>query len=313
MNGVTLVGPPGSTLALGPTTLDAPAWVQAIGSILAIVLAIWIMKEQRRQQLNDEVVRDAAFAEYIERFLDEVGNTFRSIDDTIDAVGSKDGIAAASASALQLYKRHVIDCLKKLADMDLTSWPDIEFANAFNDTYLDMNAQFNTLEATAAELMQADVREKQQRIERAARARAEAATSFARWQAEEEEALGDVDDDEVVVRNPGESWGAAANRHREVSDEEHDERIAWNKHAAEMERYEAEDAERWVQLEWEQEKEILQERLIKPLHGISDKWSSKNTPLCKLIEAYKSGIPDKNMNYTRRAEDRKYRPIWKIL
>lgn len=313
MNGVTLVGPPGSTLALGPTTLDAPAWVQAIGSILAIVLAIWIMKEQRRQQLNDEVVRDAAFAEYIERFLDEVGNTFRSIDGTIDAVGSKDGIAAASASALQLYKRHVIDCLKKLADMDLTSWPDIEFANAFHDTYLDMNAQFNTLEATAAELMQADVRERQQRIERAAQARAEAVTSFARWQAEEEEALGDVDDDEVVVRNPGESWGAAANRNREISDEEYDERIAWHKHLAEMERYETEDAERCVQLEWEQEKEILQERLIKPLHGISDKWSLKNAPLCRLIEAYKSGIPDKTMNYTRRAEDRKYRPIWKIL
>ena len=313
MNGIMLSGPAGSTLAIGPTTLDAPAWVQAIGSVVALVLAIWVTREQRRQHLNDAIVQDAAFADYIERFLGDLENTFKSLDYSIDEVGTKEGIASAAESALSIYKRHVIDRLEKLSEMDLTSWPDIEFAHTFNEAYLDMNGQFVKLEQTATELAEADVIAHQEKQHQVEVARRRAAEEEALEDEMMEQFLGDEDNDVVISRQGSERWADVARRGSSMSDEEYDARLKDMEHERDLQRYLAEEDERYARLEWEEEKEILRERLIQPLYDITRKWKEHNAPLCQLIEAYKAGVPDRKMNFRTRASQRRYRSAWDIF
>jgi hypothetical protein len=69
---------------------DAPAWVQAIGSIAAILVAVWVPWRQRRQQLNDAKrldekaeAREQALITSMHVALYQPMESFRSNCDTI--------------------------------------------------------------------------------------------------------------------------------------------------------------------------------------------------------------------------------------
>jgi hypothetical protein len=307
---VIFSGPAGYSLQVGPTSLDAPAWVQAVGSIAAILVAVWTVSDQRRQQENSAVERDAAFADFIERFLEDIDGTIRSIETDITGAGFRGQLVNACQEALERYDRYIVQRFEKLRSMDLQAWPDIEFASLFNEAYIGLDRQFKELQITATEQVAKEAAEK----EAEQRRRQVASDAATREDEETEELIGDLDDGKVVVRTRGQDWSnVLRDAWRRRSDDEEDQRqLALEDAVRQEEEMLKVEGERYAAAQWEEEKETLFAKVIEPLFGISKEWSGQGSALRKAIVSYKESMPS-GVTFEKRAKGRRHRKWWQIV
>jgi hypothetical protein len=76
------------SVAIGPTSLDWPAWVQAIGSVAAIVTSGWIARRdgqiRREDRDDDRRQKELTSLEAQVRFARHVGEQVRACYDLIE-------------------------------------------------------------------------------------------------------------------------------------------------------------------------------------------------------------------------------------
>ncbi|TCP31060.1 hypothetical protein [Sphingomonas sp. BK235] len=306
---VVFSGPAGYSLSVGPTSLDAPAWVQAVGSIAAILVAVWTVSDQRRQQENAAVERDAAFAEFIERFLKDIDGTIEAIASDIESAGRRGQLVQACEEALERFDRYIIQRFEKLRNMELKEWPDVEFASLFNEAFIGLDRQFKQLQLTATEQVAKQALE----MEAVHNSRLAAAAAAARADEEDEEFLGDMDDGEVVVRTGGEDWGRLMRDawRRRTGDEEEQRLLDHEQALRDEQRALEDDAARYAAAEWQEEKHTLYVELIQPLYDISNEWSGEASKLRRAIARYKELVPT-GLSFEDRAKRRRYRKWWYV-
>lgn len=147
---------------IGPTSLDLPSWVQAIGSILAILVAVWIGRtESLRDRLNREEEAKAELHRQIAeraRFLHMVMLQLGEAMTVIDAISDEE---QAFMNGEQLEEPHswkfwaeqhgrrfqegCVERLERLVALPLTAWPDIESGIVFGDAVREWEYNFKSI------------------------------------------------------------------------------------------------------------------------------------------------------------------------
>ena len=306
---ISFSGLAGYSLQVGPTSLDAPAWVQAVGSIVAILVAVWTVSDQRRQQENAAVEREAAFADFIERFLMDIDATIRSIETDITGAGFRGQLVEACHEALGRYDRYIVQRFEKLRTMNLEAWPDIEFASLFNEAYIGLDRQFKELQSTVTEQVAKQAAEKEDDRRR----RQWAADAAIREDEETEELIANLDDGKVVTRTRGQDWSSVLREawRRQSGDEEELHQLEVEDALRQEEDMLKADAAFYAAAQWQEEKETLFTKVIKPLLDISKQWSEQGSALRKAIVTYKDSMP--SVTFEKRAKRRRYRTWWQIV
>jgi len=278
------------------SSLDLPAWVQAVGSVAAILLAIWTTTAAERQRQNERIVDDACFATYISDFLTTSTSTVVKLADRIDNKKFKNRaseIPAAYRLALRQYDNLIIKRAQKLIDLPLTDWPDIELANAFYDTFLVMGKHFQEIVSNNISAQSDALLREEERIQKIASRLRRSHTH--REQLIEE--LGDSEDDEII------DVSDLANTLRAVGSNRGDE--DFSEHFLQDEAYfddiedrEDADSERYAKMV-----ELI-EKLKKPLVDLPNYWRYKGSPLTDAISRYQNRALERGLpaSYEERAE-----------
>lgn len=135
---------------IGPTSLDVPAWVQAIGSVAAILVAIYISVRDSRAEkraameakqdiLTREIAERARFFQMVAlqlhecvTVLEEIGKEETRYQNEVD---DRPSLRWRSWAELHVerFRALCVDRLQRLEDLPLTAWPDIESGIVFGD------------------------------------------------------------------------------------------------------------------------------------------------------------------------------------
>lgn len=303
------IGPPGSNISIGPTSLDAPAWVQAVGSILAILIAVWLSHRESRKTDRDQISDSACFASYIKDFLAGIGKTINDIADSINEdreaedAPRRQTLSGVCAQAFQAYDEKVTRRMAKLVELPLTDWPDIEFANAFYDANLRMQSSLTRLK------VETELRVKEEIEQEVVRLRDQRAAFQARSYRDQEEEdaaeeyLGDQDDDEVVALPPrGQVRSFVSRRIHERADDDREYDLqnamaADDKWIEDCVKAELSAQERF-------DRESLDKLVFSRLRKITNDWTAKDALLCSSIERNIQRAKDAGVasTYASRAE-----------
>lgn len=266
---------------------QAADWVQAVGSLAAIIIAIWTVRQQANRERDNRVIDDAAFASYVNHFLtEEIERKVEEITEPENIFETGRSVAEISSTALSRYEGEVTNRVEKLADLPLTDWPDVQFANSFNNAYLRMKADLERLKANqklaagAADRARIErKREEQNRVRRLASEDEELVEQI-------DEIEGDVDDGRAVMLPPKgqrrrlferDLWAQARD------DEEFEPLDAIRAREAEEERS---WGELWTKQEQSYALEALQESLFDKLRDISGHWREQDEELRQCIDRY---------------------------
>jgi hypothetical protein len=125
---------------IGPTSLDLPAWVQAIGSILAILVSVAIVYYDGRRRRVERIDSEASFAIFIVNMLH-----ITTAELTQLASWCRGFIANVDPNDPQLdqrarmvhdhYQMLVVDRMSRIAELPMTAWPDPVFALSFYEEF----------------------------------------------------------------------------------------------------------------------------------------------------------------------------------
>lgn len=265
----------------------ATDWVQAIGSVIAIIIAIWTVRQQANRERDNRVIDDAAFASYVDHFLtNEIEVKVDAITEPENIFMTGRSVAEISKAALARYETEIIDRVEKLADLPLTDWPDVQFANSFNNAYLRMKADLKRLEANQqATAEQADQdrlrrkRDEERRVQRLAEQDEELVDQI-------DELEGDIDDGRAVMLAPrGQRRRLFERKMWAQADDDDDFESIDDLRAREA----AEDKswdELWSKQEQSYALEVLQESLFDKLKDISRHWREDDEELRQCIDRY---------------------------
>ena len=153
------------SIAVGPTSLDLPAWVQAIGSVAAILAAVFIARRQSQQQeaarageskaaLDREIAARA-------RFLQMVVLQIKEVDELADRIAEEEQAVTRDSprppagwgfwgkSRLDDFIENGVERLERIGAIPLEHWPDIESALIFSDALRAQDDDFRYLKEAA--------------------------------------------------------------------------------------------------------------------------------------------------------------------
>ena len=265
----------------------AADWIQAIGSVAAIIIAVWTVRQQANRERDNRVIDDAAFASYIRKYLsNDIETKIHDIADPEQLFRTGADIREVSDRAVERYETEVVKRLNKLAELPLTEWPDIQLANAFNDAYLRMQADLAKLKENQG-IAAREADEKLQQLEQARRDAARAsALEDERLEEMADEYEGSIDDDQVIA------LPTRGQRHRTL------ERKLWAQSDGEdgWESYEnirardAAEAASWDSAWSRQAREFAMEELkanlFEPLKQITASWQERDADLRTATDRY---------------------------
>ena len=125
--------------AIGPTSLDFPAWVQAIGSILAILVSVWIVRSDEIRRRRVKLEKDASFALFIQQSIkglyDDVGPILGSISREIPEEASEfynpDRYIEVLKGVEDKLQGAKLRATNLISAFPLEAWPDMQFAYYF--------------------------------------------------------------------------------------------------------------------------------------------------------------------------------------
>jgi len=139
-----------SSVTISSSSLDLPAWVQAIGSIAAIVAAFVIANAEARRLRREKVQADAEMVETIahhwKEALDEVTYMAENGGQFLAEVGGREAVTRFLRSELDDLRGRVRPPIDKLSELPLTAWPNIGMGLDFYRFQADLTGTFRTLE-----------------------------------------------------------------------------------------------------------------------------------------------------------------------
>ncbi len=262
-------------------------WIQAIGSVAAIIIAIWTVRQQANRERDNRVIDDAAFASYIKKFLSsDIEEKIENIADPDRLFRTGANIAQISDHAVERYETDVVQRLEKLVELPLTDWPDIELANSFNNAYLRMGSDLEALKVQQQKAAREADEELQRRKEAKRRAIAAKIEEDERLEEEADEYEGSIDDGLVVALPP------RGQRHRRLERKlywQADEDSGWEPYET-LQQRDADEMAGWDAAWAQQDRQFaidaLKENLFEPLKDISNSWRDKDADLLKAIDRY---------------------------
>lgn len=152
------------TVRIESTSLDWPAWVQAVGSVVAIVAAVWIarLEAQRERAAAAEgtqreraaSARDAAelvetIAHHWEEAMSDLSYIAQNTGDIVDNVGNLTVVEQVLREDLDKLRTRICPRITKLSDLPLTAWPDVGMGLDFYAFQANLVRVTRTLERTA--------------------------------------------------------------------------------------------------------------------------------------------------------------------
>lgn len=285
-------GPPGSSISIGPTSLDLPAWVQAVGSIAAILIAIWLSGRTERKEYLDRVRDDACFASYVQQFLNSIGATIQEIAASINDSrhGDEDRaprtLAQVCSDAFEAYENRVLERVKKFVELPLTDWPDIELANAFYDASLQMRSDLQGLKTATSERVASEVKAEAERLRSEAARRQNIARAAEEEEDEAERWLGDMEGDDVIALPPRGQRRSFVSQMLHNQDDDDDSEYHFRRALAEEADYDAYLERAAISAQSRQDREGLDRLVFAPLLAITAKWANGDQPLNRALQRH---------------------------
>lgn len=139
-----------NSVTITSSSLDLPAWVQAIGSIAAIVAAFIIARAEARRLRRERVLADAEMIETIAHHwkdaLTDVTYMAENGGEFLANVTGRDAVTNFLRSELDDLRNQVRPPIDKLAELPLTAWPNIGMGLNFYRFQADLAGTFMTLE-----------------------------------------------------------------------------------------------------------------------------------------------------------------------
>lgn len=151
------------SVAIGPTSLDWPAWVQAVGSIAAILVAVGVAhfeyRQRRREQIEDakakadeELAGRVRFFQMVALQLHETLCVAERIADEEQRYRFGDGderptLSWRSWAQLRYaeFERDCVERLRRIEQIPLSEWPDIESGLVFGDAVRGWRREFQDI------------------------------------------------------------------------------------------------------------------------------------------------------------------------
>lgn len=153
------------TVRIESTSLDWPAWVQAVGSVVAIVAAMWIARSEAQreraaatgeiQRERAKSARDAAelvetIAHHWEEAMSDLSYMAQNTGDIVDNVGKLTVVEQVLREDLDRLRTRICPRITKLSDLPLTAWPDVGMGLDFYAFQANLVRVTRTLERTTA-------------------------------------------------------------------------------------------------------------------------------------------------------------------
>ena len=147
---------PSLSLPVGPTSLDSPAWVQAVGSILTLIailsIAVWEALSRRSERKQDQAAEKSRrsqevtyarreYAKFLNFVQEEIETAREKLiyygDFTEDPNTSPDGTKSDSRPEAYIkivyegVESQVMKRLRRIAALPISYWPDPKVASLF--------------------------------------------------------------------------------------------------------------------------------------------------------------------------------------
>lgn len=124
-------------VSVGPTSLDLPAWVQAIGSIAALIVAItlWQMdrigrRRERDDERKEKLTESIRLVKLVADQITTRGAEVRSIPHLLKEAETD---PTAVEEAKSILREHILGYLERFSALPLEKWPDAAIATAYFD------------------------------------------------------------------------------------------------------------------------------------------------------------------------------------
>ena len=148
------------SLPIGPTSLDLPAWVQAIGSVAALILAIalWHLdrigrRHERADELKDRQTESIRLVKLLADQISARRAEVRSIPHLL-TMGRTD--ARIVEEARSILCEHVLNYLERFVALPLEKWPDAAIATAYFDGVDGLRIQIQKFSRIVDEVVSRD-------------------------------------------------------------------------------------------------------------------------------------------------------------
>jgi hypothetical protein len=132
--------------------MNLPQWMQAIGSIAAVVVAIWLARNSRRRRSRDELLEEGKFLLFIQERIERVLLQSAEIQDRHQAIYDEFARDVenfpyeASNKIVWDYRHGVVPDLRAIAELPLQSWPNPELYIEFKHGYWHIGRLFDDLD-----------------------------------------------------------------------------------------------------------------------------------------------------------------------
>ncbi len=263
------------------------SWAQALFSAIAVMIAIWTVVQQVNRERDNRIVDDASFANYINDYLLRIDGIITEIVNDVDVGDRRARLRELTASILAKFKERVMDRLQKLVDLPLTDWPDIQFANAFYDTWLQLSRHLGQLEVAANDAAKQHDDDEAEREEHAMFLARQAESDRLQDDVAGEEYLGSIDDGLSIALPPrGRRLRFAAEQLRENEGDDVAEQFAEMASAKRVREWEANERSQLIEHERRERLQLLRNIIIDPLREVTQNWSETGSDLGHAIERY---------------------------
>lgn len=140
------------SLSIGPTSLDWPAWVQAVGSVAAILVALWLARRDRLRVDHAKIEDDACFATFC---IAQIAVTEGKIADLLDRYSDDGRDAGASPVGsmrvlIQMFFERIVDPLDRTSKLALRTWPDVQMADKYLSSMYIVRSYLTEIEVIAS-------------------------------------------------------------------------------------------------------------------------------------------------------------------
>lgn len=122
---------------IGPTSLDLPAWVQAVGSVAALVLAIafWQLDRisRRRERAGEQKDKQTEAIRLVKLVADQISSRKAEVRSIPHLLEMATADASVVEEAKSILHEHVLNYLERFVALPLDKWPDAAIATAYFD------------------------------------------------------------------------------------------------------------------------------------------------------------------------------------
>jgi hypothetical protein len=128
---------------------DLPKWVQAVGSIIAVFLAIWLARSSRKRRVRAALLDEGRFIMFVQERVEVSLRASQVLNRDFEAIfdeHAQDPVGFPyhdSQKILWTYRDDVIQKMTAIYELPLESWPNPELYIQFQHAYYHYNRFFD--------------------------------------------------------------------------------------------------------------------------------------------------------------------------